>query len=152
MAVRRRSRGGSLTGSTILTLYGSGRPCMKLSLFDPIVAPLPAACADSHTGPSRPSCRPQYPPPLPAVKDPGRSSRWAFEPLDTVPLRVLSSHARAANHLVLGGRDLVRAMTESEPRPLVTIVAAQACLAGLMFAAILVLGSRTSLDFIYFQF
>jgi alginate O-acetyltransferase complex protein AlgI len=37
-------------------------------------------------------------------------------------------------------------------RPPLAIVASQACLCGLLFAVILVFRSRTSLDFIYFQF
>ena len=48
--------------------------------------------------------------------------------------------------------DLTRAMQEPEARPRFGLVAAQGCLAGLMFAAILVLRSYTSLDFIYFRF
>ena len=52
----------------------------------------------------------------------------------------------------LGGRDFSAAMTQDEAWPDWRRVATQALVAGLMFAAILVLRSRTSLDFIYFQF
>ena len=51
-----------------------------------------------------------------------------------------------------GGRDFVAAMTCNEERPVLWAVAVQALLAGLLFAAILVLHSTTSLDFIYFRF
>jgi hypothetical protein len=51
-----------------------------------------------------------------------------------------------------GGRDFVAAMTHDEERPAAWVVAVQALLAGLLFAAILVLRSTTSLDFIYFRF
>ncbi len=51
-----------------------------------------------------------------------------------------------------GGRDFVAAMTRDEERPVGWAVAVQALLAGLLFAAVLVLHSTTSLDFIYFRF
>ncbi len=51
-----------------------------------------------------------------------------------------------------GGPDLVSAMIRDESRTEVPKVAAQALLAGVLFAAILVLRSTTSLDFIYFRF
>jgi D-alanyl-lipoteichoic acid acyltransferase DltB (MBOAT superfamily) len=50
------------------------------------------------------------------------------------------------------GADMTAAMTVPEARPRFGLVAVQGCLAGLMLAAILVLRSYTSLDFIYFQF
>ncbi len=43
-------------------------------------------------------------------------------------------------------------MTSDEPHPVAWAVAVQALLAGLLFAAMLVLHSTTSLDFIYFRF
>ena len=54
-------------------------------------------------------------------------------------------------------RDLVPSLSTApaQPgpaRPPLALVASQACLCGLLFAAILVFRSRTSLDFIYFQF
>jgi hypothetical protein len=51
-----------------------------------------------------------------------------------------------------GGRDFVAVLTRDEERPEAWAVAVQALLAGLLFAAILVLRSTTSLDFIYFRF
>ncbi|MFO7695105.1 MAG: MBOAT family O-acyltransferase [Vicinamibacterales bacterium] len=51
-----------------------------------------------------------------------------------------------------GGHDFVAAMVRDEERPAGGAVIAQALLAGLLFAGILVLHSRTSLDFIYFRF
>ena len=51
-----------------------------------------------------------------------------------------------------GGPDLVGAMLQEETRPHLGRVAAQAGLAGLLFAGVLVLRSLTTLDFIYFQF
>jgi hypothetical protein len=48
--------------------------------------------------------------------------------------------------------DLTADMGTAEPRPRIHLVAAQAGLAGIMFAAILALRSQTSLDFIYFRF
>lgn len=66
--------------------------------------------------------------------------------LYSLPLWIQSLWAEA------GGRDLVAAMTSDEPRPVAWAVAAQALLAGLLFAAMLVLHSTTSLDFIYFRF
>jgi alginate O-acetyltransferase complex protein AlgI len=54
-------------------------------------------------------------------------------------------------------RDLVPSLSAAPSQPVPArpprgAVASQACLCGLLFAAILVFGSRTSLDFIYFQF
>jgi len=57
-----------------------------------------------------------------------------------------------------GWTDLVPSLTAAFPatpgptRPPLALVASQACLCGLLFAVILVFRSRTSLDFIYFQF
>jgi len=51
-----------------------------------------------------------------------------------------------------GGPDLVGAMRNDEPGPRWGRVAAQAALAGVLFAGVLVLRSLTTLDFIYFQF
>jgi alginate O-acetyltransferase complex protein AlgI len=56
-----------------------------------------------------------------------------------------------------GWVDLVPSLSVAPPqhastRPAPSLVAAQACLCGLLFALILVFVSRTSLDFIYFQF
>jgi D-alanyl-lipoteichoic acid acyltransferase DltB (MBOAT superfamily) len=66
--------------------------------------------------------------------------------LYSIPLWVQSLWAE------LGGRDFVAAMTRAEEEPVLWSVAVQAALAGLLFAAILVLHSTTSFDFIYFRF
>jgi D-alanyl-lipoteichoic acid acyltransferase DltB (MBOAT superfamily) len=66
--------------------------------------------------------------------------------LYSIPLWVQSVWAE------LKGRDLVSAMIVDEARTDVGVVTAQAVLAGLLFAGVLVLHSVTSLDFIYFQF
>ena len=66
--------------------------------------------------------------------------------LYSLPLWVQSVWAES------GGRDFVAALTRDEERPEAWAVAVQALLAGLLFAAILVLRSTTSLDFIYFRF
>ncbi len=66
--------------------------------------------------------------------------------LFSIPLWVQSLWAE------LGGRDFVAAMTHAEEEPVAWAVAVQAALAGLLFAAILVLHSTTSVDFIYFRF
>jgi hypothetical protein len=54
--------------------------------------------------------------------------------------------------VAFGGPDLVGAMLRDETTPRFGRVAAQAALAGLLFAGVLVLRSLTTLDFIYFQF
>ena len=66
--------------------------------------------------------------------------------LYSIPLWVQSLWAE------LGGHDFVAAMTSAEEDPVPWAVAVQATLAGLLFTAILVLHSTTSLDFIYFRF
>ena len=66
--------------------------------------------------------------------------------LYSIPLWVQSVWAE------LGGPDLVSAMIRDESRPDARKVAAQAVVAGVLFTAILVLRSTTSLDFIYFRF
>ena len=66
--------------------------------------------------------------------------------LYSVPLWVQSLWAE------LGGRDAVGAMLRDDASPGVWAVTGQALLAGLLFAGILVLHSRTSFDFIYFRF
>jgi D-alanyl-lipoteichoic acid acyltransferase DltB (MBOAT superfamily) len=66
--------------------------------------------------------------------------------LYSIPLWIQSVWAE------LGGRDLVAAMITDEARPDFRVATAQALLAGLLFAGVLVLQSVTSLDFIYFQF
>jgi hypothetical protein len=66
--------------------------------------------------------------------------------LYSIPLWVQSFWAE------LRGRDLVSAMIADEVRTDARVVTAQALLAGLLFAGVLVLHSVTSLDFIYFQF
>ncbi|HSP92587.1 MAG TPA: MBOAT family O-acyltransferase, partial [Vicinamibacterales bacterium] len=66
--------------------------------------------------------------------------------LYSIPLWVQSLWAE------LGGRDFVAAMTRAEETPVAWAVAVQALLSGLLLAAILVLQSATSLDFIYFRF
>lgn len=50
-----------------------------------------------------------------------------------------------------GGADRP-APASADSRPHLGVVASQACLCGVLFALILVLRSRTALDFIYFQF
>jgi len=66
--------------------------------------------------------------------------------LYSIPLWVQSFWAE------LRGRDLVSAMIAEEARTDARVVVAQALLAGMLFAGVLVLHSVTSLDFIYFQF
>jgi D-alanyl-lipoteichoic acid acyltransferase DltB (MBOAT superfamily) len=66
--------------------------------------------------------------------------------LYSIPLWVQSVWAE------LRGRDLVSAMIADEARTDARVVTAQALLAGLLVAGVLVLHSVTSLDFIYFQF
>jgi len=66
--------------------------------------------------------------------------------LYSIPLWIQSLWAE------FGGRDLVSAMVKEETRADGRLVAAQAVLAGILFAGILVLQSTTSLDFIYFRF
>jgi D-alanyl-lipoteichoic acid acyltransferase DltB (MBOAT superfamily) len=66
--------------------------------------------------------------------------------LYSLPLWIQSLWARFAPI------DLTSAMTRTEDEPRFGLVAAQACLAGIMFTGILLLRSYTSLDFIYFQF
>ncbi len=66
--------------------------------------------------------------------------------LYSLPLWVQSAWAR------FSPIDLTAALRHDESVPRFRLVAAQACLAGLMFACILVLRSYTALDFIYFQF
>jgi D-alanyl-lipoteichoic acid acyltransferase DltB (MBOAT superfamily) len=66
--------------------------------------------------------------------------------LYAVPLVIQSVWAEC------GGRDLVSAMVQEETRTDGRVVAAQAILAGVLFAAVLVLHSTVSLDFIYFRF
>jgi len=93
------------------------------------------------------TARPSYLPALEAGdlllprREPHRLSLWAEWRWPDLTQRLSGA----------GGADRP-APASADSRPHLGVVASQACLCGVLFALILVLRSRTALDFIYFQF